>query len=78
VAYLGDTVADVLTVQRARAQWPGQRFLSLAVAPPHLQGREQLEARHAYEQRLRQAGADRILPATVAVLANLEALLTQA
>ena len=48
------------------------------MAPPHLQGREQLEARHAYEQRLRQAGADRILPATVAVLANLEALLTQA
>jgi HAD superfamily phosphatase len=78
VAYLGDTVADVLTVQRARQVCPEQRFLSLAVAPPHLQGREQLEARHAYEQRLRQAGADRILPATVAVLANLEILLTQA
>jgi len=78
VAYLGDTVADVLTVERARQVCPEQRFLSLAVAPPHLQGREQLEARHAYEQRLRQAGADRILPATVAVLANLEILLTQA
>jgi HAD superfamily phosphatase len=78
VAYLGDTVADVLTVERARQVCPGQRFLSLAVAPPHLQGPERLEARHAYEQRLRQAGADRILPATAAVLANLEALLTQA
>jgi len=78
VAYLGDTVADVLTVERARQVCPEQRFLSLAVAPPHLQGREHLEARHAYEQRLRQAGADRILPATVAVLANLEVLLTQA
>jgi HAD superfamily phosphatase len=78
VAYLGDTVADVLTVERARQVCPEQRFLSLAVAPPHLQGQEQLEARHAYEQRLRQAGADRILPATVAVLANLEILLTQA
>jgi HAD superfamily phosphatase len=78
VAYLGDTVADVLTVQRARQVCPGQRFLSLAVAPPHLQGPERLEARHAYEERLRQAGADRILPATAAVLANLEALLTQA
>jgi HAD superfamily phosphatase len=78
VAYLGDTVADVLTVERARQVCPEQRFLSLAVAPPHLQGREQLEARHAYEQRLRQAGADRILPATVALLANLEILLTQA
>jgi HAD superfamily phosphatase len=78
VAYLGDTVADVLTVERARQVVPQQRFLSLAVAPPHLQGPEHLEARHAYEERLRQAGADRILPATAAVLANLEALLTQA
>ncbi len=77
VAYLGDTVADVLTVERARQVCPEQRFLSLAVAPPHLQGPEQLEARHAYEERLRQAGADRILPATAAVLANLEALLTE-
>ena len=78
VAYLGDTVADVLTVERARQVVPQQRFLSLAVAPPHLQGPEHLEARHAYEERLRQAGADRILPATAAVLTNLEALLTQA
>ena len=33
VAYLGDTVADVTTVQRARRQLPRQRFWSLAVAP---------------------------------------------
>ncbi len=78
VAYLGDTVADVLTVQRARQACPQQRFISLAVAPPHLQGPERLEARQAYEERLRQAGADRILPATAAVLACLEALLAEA
>ena len=36
VAYLGDTVADVETVMRARRQMPDQRWLSLAVAPPHL------------------------------------------
>ena len=78
VAYLGDTVADVLTVARARQVIPQQRFLSLAVAPPHLQGPQHLEARQAYEERLRQAGADRILPATAAVLAHLEALLAQA
>jgi hypothetical protein len=35
-------------------------------------------ARHAYEERLRQAGADRILPATASVLASLEALLAEA
>jgi len=78
VAYLGDTVADVLTVERARQVFPQQRFLSLAVAPPHLQGPEHLEARHAYEDRLRQAGADRILPATAAVLAILDVLLAKA
>ena len=78
VAYLGDTVADVLTVERARQAFPQQRFLSLAVAPPHLQGPKHLEARHAYEERLRQAGADRILPATAAVLANLDVLLAKA
>jgi len=77
VAYLGDTVADVLTVQRARQVCPHQRFLSFAVAPPHLQGPEHRVARHAYEERLRQAGADRILPATTSVLASLEALLAE-
>ena len=77
VAYLGDTVADVLTVERARQVCPQQRFLSLAVAPPHLQGPVRLEARHAYEERLRQAGADRILSSTAAVLASLEALLAE-
>lgn len=72
VAYLGDTVADVLTVQRARAQCPGQRFLSLAVAPPHLHGHP--EAQAAYEARLREAGADAVIPSTAALLSCLSHL----
>ena len=72
VVYLGDTVADVRTVQRARAQCPGQRFLSLAVAPPHLHG--QPEARAAYEARLRQAGADAVLASTTELLSRLKHL----
>lgn len=75
VAYLGDTVADVQTVQRARHACPDQRFLSLAVAPPHLQAPDQQVNRRRYEAALREAGADRILPQTDAVLAVLEALL---
>jgi HAD superfamily phosphatase len=67
VAYLGDTVADVETVQRARHQHPDQRFWSLAVAPPHLHGPEQRERRGAYEARLQAAGADRILARTADV-----------
>ena len=64
IAYLGDTVADVLTVQRARQVVREQRWHSLAVAPPHLHGSERLQARQAYEQGLLAAGADRLLSQT--------------
>lgn len=76
VAYLGDTVADVLTVQRAREQAPEQRFLALAVAPPHLQRPETAERRGPYEAQLRQAGANAVIPATALVLAALDQALT--
>ena len=64
VAYLGDTVADVQTVVRARAQVPEQRFVSLAVVPPHLQTPQQVAARGKYEHQLMKAGADVILSTT--------------
>ncbi|MCT0249414.1 TIGR01548 family HAD-type hydrolase [Synechococcus sp. CS-205] len=64
VAYLGDTVADVDTVMAARHQRPDLTLLSLAVAPPHLQGQGQSGSRRHYEQGLRAAGADRILSST--------------
>ena len=69
VAYLGDTVADVKTVIRARDSWPDQHFVSLAVVPPHLQTADQALARSVYEQGLREAGADVVLNHTEAVLA---------
>ena len=72
VAYLGDTVADVLTVQRARQQQSAQTFLSLAVAPPHLQAPEAAEHRSRYEAQLLEAGADAVIPNTTAVLTALE------
>ena len=75
VAYLGDTVADVLTVMRARQQSPGQRFLALAVAPPHLQAPPAAGRRAAYEHQLREAGADRVIPETGLVLEALETAL---
>ena len=75
VAYLGDTVADVLTVVRAREQRPQQRFISLAVPPPHLQAAEAAERRQSYGQQLQAAGADQLLERTDQVLAVLDALL---
>jgi HAD superfamily phosphatase len=73
VAYLGDTVADVLTVRNAREACPDQRFLSLAVAPPHLHGDP--EARRRYEQGLARAGSDAVVPSTGLALKTLERLL---
>jgi HAD superfamily phosphatase len=75
VAYLGDTVADVLTVKRARQEQPDQPFLSLAVAPPHLHTSEAKERRSHYEWQLREAGADVVIPSTTSVLESLELLL---
>ncbi len=72
IAYLGDTVADVLTVIQARQQQPDQQFVSLAVAPPHLHGRDHQAARNAYEERLKQAGADKILSCTAAAIETIK------
>ncbi|WP_353089698.1 TIGR01548 family HAD-type hydrolase [Synechococcus lacustris] len=61
VAYLGDTVADVRTLLNAKKLVPNQRWLSLAVAPPHLHSAENQLARNSYGQTLMAAGADRLL-----------------
>ncbi|MEB3185052.1 MAG: TIGR01548 family HAD-type hydrolase, partial [Cyanobacteriota bacterium] len=74
VIYLGDTVADVRTVQRARAACPEQRFLALAVAPPHLHAPDQAARRAAYEAQLQQAGADALIPSTAGLLGALQQL----
>jgi HAD superfamily phosphatase len=71
VAYLGDTVADVLTLVNARQVCPEQRFVALAVAPPHLHNDP--AGRMVYETRLRQAGADHVLASTRDLLGLLSA-----
>ena len=73
VAYLGDTVADVLTVVNARQECPQQRLIALAVAPPHLHSDP--VSRRVYEERLLEAGADAVIPATSSVATELERLL---
>ena len=61
IAYIGDTVADVKTVINARVRIPQQKFISLAIAPPHLYGNSNLDRRQNYECKLREAGADLII-----------------
>ena len=61
IAYIGDTVADVKTVINARDRIPQQKFISLAIAPPHLHGNSNLDRRLIYESKLRSAGSDLII-----------------
>merc|ERR1712164_35856 len=61
IAYIGDTVADVKTVINARIKIPQQKFISLAIAPPHLHKACSLEKRLSYERGLKAAGADIII-----------------
>ncbi len=61
IAYIGDTVADVKTVINARSRIPNQKFISLAIAPPHLHKDSNHEKRLKYEVKLREAGTDLII-----------------
>ena len=62
IAYIGDTVADVRTVVNARHQRPDLPWQSLAVAPPHVADVS------AYHRQLQEAGADRIVGATLELI----------
>jgi len=61
IAYIGDTVADVKTVINARIKIPHQKFISIAVVPPHLQTDINKKQRINYELKLKEAGADLII-----------------
>ena len=66
MGYVGDTVADVLTVIRARRQYPRLRCKALAVAPPHVAAAG-AAACAAYHHQLLAAGADAVIGATAAL-----------
>ena len=61
IAYIGDTIADVITVKNAIKKVPNQKFISIGLAPPHLHKKSRCEERLKYESKLRGAGADFIL-----------------
>ena len=68
IGYVGDTVADVKTVIEARSRIPKQKFISFALAPPHLHLDSKKHKRWEYENELRKAGADVILSSTEEVI----------
>lgn len=65
VIYVGDTVADMYTVNQARNLQPERTWVGIGVLPPHVQ--DTSERSEAYQQTLKQAGA-------TLVFANVEQL----
>lgn len=59
VLYVGDTVADLRTVQAATIKQPGRSWIGIGVLPPHVQ--DTPEHREAYKITLETAGAMVIL-----------------
>lgn len=66
VFYVGDTVADLHTVTRAKKLQPDRLWIGVGVLPPHIQQADP-ERRQAYQHHLETAGA-------TIVLSHLEAL----
>ncbi|MFB2934781.1 TIGR01548 family HAD-type hydrolase [Aerosakkonemataceae cyanobacterium BLCC-F154] len=61
VIYVGDTVADMYTVEKAKLLQPNRLWIGVGILPPHVlqETSQQLEA---YTANLKQAGAKIILP----------------
>ncbi|MBE9033282.1 TIGR01548 family HAD-type hydrolase [filamentous cyanobacterium LEGE 11480] len=59
VIYVGDTVADMYTIVRARAVQPDRRWIAVGVLPPHVQDGGDRQTQ--YVEILKQAGAQIVL-----------------
>ena len=56
VIYVGDTVADIYTVNKAKAIQPERLWLGVGILPPHVQSSS--EVQNAYAAKLKEAGAN--------------------
>ncbi len=65
VIYVGDTVADLYTIEKAKQQQPNRTWIGVGVLPPHVQDSE--DRKNAYSASLQKAGA-------AVVLANVKEL----
>ena len=59
VIYVGDTVADMYTVEKAQNNQPNRTWIGVGVLPPHVQ--ETVQKRDAYTESLKTAGATIVL-----------------
>jgi len=59
IVYVGDTVADMYTVEKARELKPERNWIGVGILPPHVQ--ETAARRDAYSETLQKAGAAIVL-----------------
>lgn len=59
VFYLGDTVADMYTIAKAKEQKPNRNWVAVGILPPHVQNSQTRKA--DYAQKLMEAGAEVVL-----------------
>ncbi len=59
IIYVGDTVADMYTILKARTTQPDRSFIAVGVLPPHVQ--HDLNIMTEYTESLRLAGANLVL-----------------
>ncbi|MGB3535533.1 MAG: TIGR01548 family HAD-type hydrolase [Microcoleaceae cyanobacterium] len=59
IIYIGDTVADLYTVEKAKQQQPSRHWVGVGVLPPHIQ--TDTQRRQTYSANLQQAGAKLVL-----------------
>jgi HAD superfamily phosphatase len=58
VVYLGDTVADMTTIIKAKEIKPEREWVAVGVLPPHIQGDDNISK---YSQQLFKAGANKVI-----------------
>jgi HAD superfamily phosphatase len=70
VVYVGDTVADMLTVVKARAYDPNYEYVGVGVIPPHVTE----DLRDRYTDLLKKSGADIVLNSVLELTPQLDLL----
>jgi HAD superfamily phosphatase len=68
VVYVGDTVADMLTVLKARVYDPSYKYLAVGVIPPHVSQ----DLRDRYAALLKENGADIVLNSVLELTPQLD------
>ncbi len=78
ILYVGDTVADMQTIQKARQQRPEQQWLGVGILPPHVSASDASYIAD-YTRSLMDAGAHMVLPALITLTPDcIQQLIAQA